>query len=378
MRILFTGGGTGGHIFPILAIVRELKRQKSEGIFQEDLKFFYLGPKDYFAQLLLSQEEIEFQPILAGKIRRYFNLKSIIENFFDIFIKTPIGIFQSFFHIFFISPDIIFSKGGYGSWPVVFSGWNMGVPIFLHESDIVPGLANKIISRFSLVVFTSFPKTEYFSLKKMVLTGNPIRLELLEGSKEEAQIRFKLSNQKPVILILGGSQGAQRINDLILHILPKLLDSYEVIHQCGDKNIGGVRTEANAIINEEQARLYHLSPFLDEIGLSHAYQAADLIVSRAGSGSIFEIAALGKPSILIPLSGSAQNHQAENAFAFAQDGRAIAIEEENLTPNFFLDRLRYLFSHPHETAEMARKAKEFAQPQAALVITQYLLDYLSS
>jgi UDP-N-acetylglucosamine--N-acetylmuramyl-(pentapeptide) pyrophosphoryl-undecaprenol N-acetylglucosamine transferase len=378
MKIIFAGGGSGGHIFPILAITRELKELKSKGSFQEDLKLFYLGPKDYFAQLLLSQEEIKFQSVLAGKIRRYFSAQSIIQNIFDILIKIPLGIIQSFFHIFLISPDIIFSKGGYGSWPVVIAAWFLGVPIFLHESDITPGLANKIISRFSLIIFTSFPKTEYFPLKKVVLTGNPIRREILEGSKEEAQIRFKLNGQKPVILVLGGSQGAQRINDLILNILPELLDNYEIIHQCGDKNIAGAKAEANVIINEEQAKLYHLYPFLDEIELSHAYQAADLITSRAGSGSIFEIAALGKPSILVPLPESAQNHQLKNAFTFAQDGRALVIEEENLTPNFFIDRLKYLFSHPRETAEMARKAKDFSQPQAALLITKYLLDYLSS
>lgn len=375
MKILFTGGGTGGHIFPILAMVRELRKLKSEFYPQEDLEFLYLGPGDPFSKTLLSQEEIKFRGIVAGKIRRYFNPLSLILNFFDIFFKIPLGTLQAFFYIFFLTPDLIFSKGGYGAFPVVISGWLLRAPVFLHESDFAPGLANKIISRFSKIIFASFPKTEYFPLEKMILVGNPIRKEILEGSKEEAISRFGFQGKRPIILILGGSQGAQRINDLILNILPELLENYEIIHQCGDQNYAQVRAEANVVISEEQARSYHLFPFLDEIELSHTYQAADLILSRAGAGSIFEIAALGKVSILVPLPEAAQDHQLKNAYAFAENDRALVIEEVNLTPHFFLERLKYLFSHPGKMAEMARKAREFSQPEAAKIISQYLINF---
>jgi len=379
MKILFTGGGTGGHIFPIVAIAREIKELFLESYPQEELKLFYIGPKDSLSKLFLSQEEIKIKSILAGKIRRYLSATSLIQNFFDIFFKIPLGILQSFFYIFFLSPDLIFSKGGYGSFPVVISGWLLGVPIFLHESDAVPGLANKIISRFSLLIFTSFPKTEYFPPNKVIMVGNPIRRELLAGSKEEAQKRFKLSREKPLILILGGSQGAQRINDMVLEILRELLDNYEIIHQCGEQNFGGVRAESNVVMLEDQRRFYHLYPFLDEIEISNAYQAADLVVSRAGAGSIFEIAAFGKASILIPLSEAAQNHQLKNAYSYSQDGqRALVIEEANLTPRFFLERLKYLFSHPREMESMGKMAKGFSQPMAAKVLAQYILDYLSA
>jgi UDP-N-acetylglucosamine--N-acetylmuramyl-(pentapeptide) pyrophosphoryl-undecaprenol N-acetylglucosamine transferase len=378
MKILFAGGGTGGHIFPILAVARELKKVREELFSQEKLEFFYFGPKDTFDQAVLSDEDIKIRPILAGKIRRYFTALSLIQNIFDIIFKIPLGTLQAFWNIFLLSPDVIFSKGGYGSWPVVFAGWLFGVPIFLHESDVTPGLANKIMSRFALIVFVSFPKTEYFPPAKTILSGNPIRKELLEGLRQEAWLRFQLSREKPTILILGGSQGAQRINDLILEILPEIIEKYEIIHQCGEKNFHQVGAEANAVISEEQLKYYHLFPFLDEIELSHAYQGADLVVSRAGSSIIFEIAAIGKPSILIPIPESAQNHQSKNAYAFAQEERTVVIEEENLTPHFFLNRVHYLFSHPREMAEMAKRAKEFAQPQAAQVIAQYLMDYLFS
>ncbi len=373
MKILFTGGGTGGHVVPIIAITREMRK-----IYQkEDLRFFYLGPKDEFGSILLSQEGIEVKRVLAGKIRRYVGWRSISQNFVDIFFKIPIGILQSFFHIFFLSPDLIFSKGGFGSIPGVIAGKLFLVPIFLHESDIVPGMANRFLSRFALEIFVSFPRTEYFPLRKMLLVGNPIRREILEGLKEETKTFFKLSSEKPVLLILGGSQGAQRINDKILEILPALLENFEVIHQCGEKNFEEVRAGAKVMMAEGLESFYHLFPFLKEPELRLAYGACDLIVSRAGSGSIFEIAALGKPSILIPLPESAQNHQVKNAYAYAGNGASIVIEESNFTSRFFLERLKSLFSQPEELGKMAQAAREFSKPEAARIIAEYIKDYLT-
>jgi len=380
MKILFTGGGTGGHIFPIIAIAREIKKMEFSASNQEaerkEPELFYIGPKDPFGETLLSQEEIKVKSIQAGKIRRYFIPEAIVKNFVDIFFRTPIGILQAFFRIFFLSPDLIFSKGGYGSIPVVFSGWILGIPIFLHESDVAPGLANKILSRFVSLIFVSFPKTEYFPPSKIALVGNPIREEILEGSEEEARKMFNLKKNKPLVLILGGSQGSQRINDLVLNIFPELLESFEIIHQCGEKNFKEARAEASIIMNVEQQKYYHLYPFLGEVELKHAYKAADLIVSRAGSSSIFEIAAIAKPSILVPLPESAQNHQFKNAEIYAKNGAALVIEETNLTAHFFFDRLKYLFSHPRELEKMKTEATIFSQLDVARVIAQDMIGYL--
>lgn len=371
MRILFTGGGTAGHIFPIIAIAREIKKNYPQGDFQ----FFFIGPKDKFASSLLSREGIVMKTILAGKIRRYFSGKNII----DVLFKLPIGIIQSFLHIFVISPDLIFSKGGYGSLPAVISGWTLLTPIFLHESDVSPGLANKIAGKLSLEIFTAFPieKTEYFPAKKMLFIGNPIRKEILTGSKKETKKLFNLTDKKPVILILGGSQGAQRINDKILLILSDLLKNFEIIHQTGERNFDQVKAEAEVVISKNLKKYYHPFPFLNEEELSQAYQAADLIISRAGAGSIFEIAAVGKPSILVPLSEAAQNHQLKNAYTFAEDGAALVMEEMNFTPYFLLERLKYLFSRPEKLKEMAEKAKEFSKPEAARIIAEYIVTYLT-
>lgn len=371
MKILFTGGGTGGHVFPIIAVAREIRKINPK-IFQ----FFYIGPKDEIGTVLLSQEGIKVKKILAGKIRRYFGFVSVLQNIFDVLFKTPLGFFQAFFYIFFLAPDLIFSKGGYGSVSAVFSAWILQIPIFLHESDVAPGAANKFLSRFALKIFISFPKTQYLPLKKQMLVGNPIRREILQGSKEEAKKLFELTGEKPLILIMGGSQGAQRINDLVLQILPEFLKNFELIHQCGDNNFKEVRAEADVVINKDIQKYYHPFPFLKEKELKQAYTASDLIISRAGSGSIFEISAFGKPSILIPLTEAAQNHQIKNAYTFFESGASLVIEEENLTPNFFLDKLKYLFSHPENLEKMSESAKKFAKPNAGQIIAEYITEYL--
>jgi UDP-N-acetylglucosamine--N-acetylmuramyl-(pentapeptide) pyrophosphoryl-undecaprenol N-acetylglucosamine transferase len=373
MKILFTGGGTGGHIFPIIAIARELRK-----IYLQDIHFFYIGPRDDFSSILLSQEGIEVRTILAGKIRRYLTPVSLIQNLFDIFIKIPIGILQSFFYIFFSAPDLIFCKGGFGSLPPTIAGWLLQTPIFLHESDVAPGAANRFLSRFAEKIFVSFPDTEYFSQAKMILVGNPIRREMLDESETIAQDFFKITNGKPIILILGGSQGAQRINDEILEVLSELLQEFELIHQAGAKNFKQIEAEAKVIISEDLGKYYHPFPFFREQELKKAYRLADLIISRAGAGSIFEIAALGKPSILVPISEAAQNHQIKNAYAYAQNGASQVLEEANFTSHFFLEKLKSLFAHPLELEKMSQKAQEFAKPLAATNIAKYIIDYLFS
>jgi len=370
MKIIFTGGGTAGHIYPIIAVAREIKKNHPE----ETFEFFYIGPKDKFIYSLLSQEGIKIKTILAGKIRRYFSFQNILD-----ILKLPVGIVQAFYHIFVISPDLIFSKGGYGSIPAVIAGWILWVPIFLHESDVYPGLANRIAGKFALEIFTAFPaeRVGRFPIGKMISVGNPLRKELFEGNEKKAKEIFNLAGKKPVILILGGSQGSQRINDVLLLILEDLLKDFEIIHQTGEDNFKNVKAEADVVIGEESKKYYHPAPFLNESELPNAFSAADLIISRAGAGSIFEIAALGKPSILVPLPGAAQNHQLKNAYAYAENGVAIVIEESNFTPRFLLEKLKYLFSKPAKLREMAKKAGEFAKPESARIIAEYLMTYLT-
>jgi UDP-N-acetylglucosamine--N-acetylmuramyl-(pentapeptide) pyrophosphoryl-undecaprenol N-acetylglucosamine transferase len=374
MKILFTGGGTGGHIFPLVAVLKEIKKISSK----EPIEFYYIGPKDNF-QNYLFREGVKIKNINAGKVRRYFGIKSSFQNLTDVLFRIPVGIFQAFWHIFSLNPDLILSKGGFGSVPAVIAGWILRVPIFLQESDVSAGAANRFLSKLSVEIFTAFPvgKTTGIPAKKMISTGNPIRTKLLEANKEEAKKALKLVGEKPVILILGGSQGAQRINDKILEILPKFLKDFEIIHQCGSKNFNEIKNEVKVILPEELQKYYHLYPFLDSKTLANAYAAADAVVSRAGAGAIFEIAALGLPSILIPLPESARKHQLKNAYCYAETGSSIIIEETNFMPHFFLGKLKNLFSNPEKVKEMSYQAKAFSRPKAAQIIAEYIIEYLN-
>ena len=372
MKILFAGGGTGGHLLPIIAIARELKASYPG----KNLELFYMGPEDKFGDILLSQEGIKTFTVRAGKFRRHKNLGAFFHNLSDMFLAIPLGFIKAFKILFFLSPDLIFSKGGYGAIPTTIAGRLLRIPLFLHESDIVPGKANLAAEKFALEIFTSFPFTSSFPPNKVLLVGNPIRKRLLEGSRKEAIQTFQLEGDKPILLIMGGSQGSERLNNMLLEILDTALTQFEIIHQTGKANFREVHAEAQVVISEENLPYYHAFPFLSENELRHAYAAADFIVSRAGSGSIFEIAALGKPSILIPLPESAQNHQVKNAYAYAKTGAAIVLEETNMKPHFFLERIRSVIFDQAETDRMSASALRFAKPNAARIIADYLLTYL--
>jgi UDP-N-acetylglucosamine--N-acetylmuramyl-(pentapeptide) pyrophosphoryl-undecaprenol N-acetylglucosamine transferase len=364
MRILFTGGGTGGHIFPIIAIKKVFEGDKN-------FKFYYLGPDSFAKENLINRstgeasQGIKTRFILAGKLHRYFNLQFPLE-----FFKTFIGIIQSFWHLFFIMPDVIFSKGGYGSFPVVWVGWIYRIPIILHESDSAPGLANRTLAKFANKIILSFNGSKAYFPKqqeKLILIGNPIREELTRGDKNQGRKIFKISSQKPVILIIGGSQGAQKINETVLYILPRLLEIAEVIHITGERNAREIAQESEKILKyyEGLKNYYHLYSFLNAEQLKHAYAVADLIINRAGASSIYEIAACGKPSIIIPLPTAASDHQRKNAHDFAETGGAVVLGQENLTPNMFLDEISKLLSNPNKLKEMGEKAKSFYQPNIA-------------
>ena len=367
MKIIFTGGGTAGHIFPIIAIAREMYRSHPGS----DLKIIYLGPKDKWSKTLFQKEQVRVKFIIAGKLRRYFSLK----NFIDI-LKIPLGMVEAFFYLYFTAPDLVFSKGGYGSFPVVVAARILHIPIFLHESDVIPGLANRWESKWALEIFVSFPKTEFFQKDKMIIVGNPIREELLNGSLPEAKKLFHLQGDKPLVLILGGSQGSQKINDVIMSILPDIVKSFEVLHVTGEKRYQRIKATSQIMLNKEQKAYYHPFPFLNETYLKNALFASQLVISRAGAGALFEIAACGKPSIIIPLYGSAQNHQVKNAYAFADAGACKVIEEENLRPYLLLEMMKTLFRTPGALESLSLAARNFSKPKAATIIAHYILEYL--
>lgn len=367
MKVIFTGGGSAGHIYPLIAVIREMKKNYSA----PDLDLYYFGPKDARVSTLFSTEGVKVKSIPSGKIRRYTSGK----NFLDIF-RVFFGSIKALFSFFFLAPDLVFSKGGYGSFPTVLAAKLLHVPIFLHESDVMPGLASKIEGRWAIEIFTSFKDTEKFPKDKTVCVGNPIRTSLAMGTKEEAKKLFKLEDKKPIILILGGSQGSKNINNLVLEILPELLGNFELIHQTGHSHYKQVAREASVLATDDLKVRYHVEPFLNEDQLSKALAACDFVVSRAGSGAIFEIASAKKPSLLIPLANSAQDHQLKNAYKYQEYGGCEVIESGNLKPHFLLEKLKYLFSNPEILTVMVDGTSNFAKPKAARIIADYLLEFL--
>lgn len=367
MRILFTGGGTGGHFYPILAIIRELKRIAYEERIL-DLELFYMAP-DGFGEKLLREENVYIINVPSGKLRRYFSFS----NFIDIF-KTAAGIIKATWIMFFIMPDVVFSKGGYGALPAVAATALLRIPLIIHESDAVPGKVNLFAAKYAKRIGIAFAEAqEYFPESKTALVGIPIRRRILGGNREEAKHNLNIFSELPVIGFMGSSQGSQNINGAVLGILKELTDEYEILHQTGENNFEDVKNEASIILEFAHKERYHPYGFLNEDGMRDLYMASDIIISRASATSIFEIATWGKPSIIIPLHTAAQNHQHKNAYEYAASGACVVLEEENLTPHILLAEIKKLFSHPEKLKNMGASAQRFARIDSTEIITKEIL-----
>jgi len=264
----------------------------------------------------------------------------------------------------------------------VLAGWFYRIPIIIHDSDSVPGFANRLMAPFATLIAVSFGEAANFLPKnKTYFTGEAVREVFFKPPEvEKERALLHLTTKKPVILVLGGSQGAQKINDIVLDILPNLVEVAEIIHQTGDKNYNSVFNESKAVLDGldgEKLVSYHPVSFLVEPEYVAAMHMSDLVISRSGAGSIFEIAAMGKASILIPIANSPSNHNRRNAYIFADNGRAEVVEESNLTPNLLLSVISSILNNPEKKKTMEEKAKQFATPDAARLIAQALLNLIA-
>ncbi len=367
IKVALTGGGTGGHIFPLIAILRELSEMVGKDVFIEPIFF---GPDD-FSLKVFKKEGIPGKKIISAKFRRYFDLRNIFIPF-----KLFFGFLQSLWHLYFFMPDILISKGGYGSLPLVLAAFFYRIPILIHESDSVPGLTTIITAKFAKRIGVSFEETlKFFPKKKVFLAGNPIRFKKKpEISQEEAKEKFSLRKDKPLVLFLGGSQGASSLNDFVLNLLPLLIgEEIQVLHQTGDKEFESIKGRARIVLtdfSQEERKLYRPVGFLDERSYALALTAADLVFSRAGSGVIFEIAFFGKPSILVPYPWASRNHQEINALEYSQNKAAVIIKQKNLLPHLVLAEIKKILSSPEKIEEMSQAASNFAKPEAAKIISQ--------
>ena len=368
MKILFTGGGTGGHFYPLVAVARKL-RDIAEEEKLVSVELVFIGDKA-FDQDLLNFEEVRFIQLNSGKIRNYASS----QNFFDYF-RTGIAVIKALWILYTEFPDVVFSKGGYISFPVLFAARVYNIPVIIHESDAVPGKVNKWAGKFAKRIAISFPEVaQYFPEGKVALTGTPIRTQILGGNKDEALELFRFRGDVPTVLVLGGSQGARAINNVILQALPQLLEKVQVIHQTGLELNKEVLSESSVIVNSPELKeRYRVYPFLDEDKLRNASRIASLVVSRAGGNAIFEIASWATPSILIPLPLAAQNHQRENAYSYARAGGCEVIEETNLTPNVLAFQIFRLIEDKEKVESMRRGAQKFSKLDAAESIAREII-----
>lgn len=328
-RIVMTGGGTAGHVTPNIALIPELQEKGYE--------IHYIGSYHGIESQLIGDLGIPYYGIASGKLRRYIDPKNLSDPF-----KVIKGLGQARHLLGKLKPDVVFSKGGFVAVPVVLAAKSRGIPCVIHESDMTPGLANKICIPCAHRVCTNFPETmKHLPAAKAVLTGSPIRQELFQGSKEKGLAFCGFNNKKPVVLIIGGSLGAVAVNEAVRQILPQLLEKFQVIHLCGKGKLDSSLQNTKGYVQYEYIKQE----------LSDLMAAADIMISRAGANAICEILALRKPNILIPLSAEAsRGDQILNAASFEKSGYSIVIQENEITneklwnavQNAYQDREKYI------------------------------------
>ena len=371
MKILLTGGGTGGHFYPIIAVASELNEiAKENKLLRPEL--YYMSTEPYNEGLLF-ENNIIFKEVNSGKIRLHLSPLNFIKNFFDI-IKIGIGSIQALWDIYIIYPDVIFGKGGYASFAALLAGRILGIPVVIHESDSVPGKVNKWAGKFARKIALSYPDAiSFFPQGKTAYTGNPIRKEIMEPLTEGADKILHIDINIPTILILGGSQGSKIINEVVMDVLPQLVEKYQVIHQTGKNNFKVIEETANVVLlNNINKDRYKIFDYLNVLNMRLSAGVANLVISRAGS-TIFEIASWGKPSIIIPIPEVTSHDQRSNAYAYSRSGSALVIEEKNLTPHLFISEIDRLISNKEILLKMSQSAKAFSRKDSAHLIAEEIM-----
>ena len=334
-KIVMTGGGTAGHVTPNIALFPALRA--------EGYEIHYIGSFDGIEKKLIEDFDVPYYGISTGKFRRYFDPK----NFSDPF-RVMKGFFEARKILKHIKPDIVFSKGGFVSVPVVRAAASLKIPCIIHESDMTPGLANKLCIPVSRKICCNFPETfDMLPPEKAVLTGSPIREELSTGNKEAGLAFCGFNHEKPVIMVMGGSQGAAAVNQAIRDALPKLLEKYQVVHLCGKDKMDNLLLTVPG---------YKQFEYIKE-EMKDLLAMADLVISRSGANAISEILALRKPNILIPLS-SGRGDQLLNADSYEAQGFSIVINEDDLTTKVLLQKVEELWQNKETYVKTMSESKQ--------------------
>ncbi|HEY4516464.1 MAG TPA: glycosyltransferase [Candidatus Paceibacterota bacterium] len=372
MKIVLLGGGTGGHFYPLIAVAEAVEDLCAERVLLEP-EFFYLGPPPFDPPTLL-EHGITYRAAPAGRVRRFASLW----NVFDVF-KTGIGIIRAIPQIFGLYPDVIFSTGGFAAFPSLVAARILRIPVVIYDADADPGRVSLWSSKFARAIAVAHPEAaSKFPTRvrhNIARVGHPIRKEILGVAKEGGFEFLKLDTSVPAVLIMGGSQGARAINETVLDALSNLVTRYNIIHQTGSANIDETTKIASVVLKDSpHAARYRPFGLLDTLALRMAAGAASVIVARAGSGTIFEIASWAIPAILIPIPPDVSHDQTENAFSYARAGGASVIEQHNLKPHVLAAEIDRLMQDASQKAAMQAAGRAFAQPEAARKIARMLLD----
>lgn len=362
MRIAFVGGASGGHFYPLTAVAEVLHTTSPE------TKLYYFGPSPYKKELL-AQYNIDYIYCPAGKLRRYFS----IQNFIDIF-RGFFGVFIAIWRLYVIYPDVIFSKGSYTAVPILLAARFLRIPVVMHESDSKPGRASKMAKGFAKYIAIAYDDVApFFPKEKTALVGIPLRKDIIATHADPFSV-LGIPNDKPFIYVTGGSQGAERINNIILRSLAELLPQFRVFHQVGDQNVNDLSLAAKALLQESpNLSSYYIVGSVPGATVSALLDAASLVITRAGSTTLFEIAEHGKPAIIIPIPEEVSHDQRTNAFAYARNGAASVIEEKNLTTHLLIEEINSIVSDPARFKTMSAAAKAAALPGAAEKIANLLI-----
>jgi UDP-N-acetylglucosamine--N-acetylmuramyl-(pentapeptide) pyrophosphoryl-undecaprenol N-acetylglucosamine transferase len=363
MRIAFVGGGSGGHFYPLIATAEALRASNLS------LELLYIGPNPYDSTVLQANN-IKHIYCPAGKVRRYFSAQNIIDGF-----KTLAGFFVAFYQLFVWYPDVIFSKGGYTSVPILILARFYRIPVVIHESDSKPGRANLLARKFARYIGLAYADAaRYFPADKSALIGIPIR-QVIRRTTADPFGTLGIPADLPLIYVTGGSLGAGRINSLILQSLNLLLPQFRIFHQTGADLEQSVTQTAQAIIKDPLLlEHYYVQGTVPAATVAALLDAATLVISRAGSTTLFEIALHGKPAIIIPIPEEVSHDQRTNAYAYARFGAASVLEEGNLTENLLAAEIQSIIGNPAKYQEMAAAARTFSQPEAAAKVAEALIS----
>jgi len=370
MRILFTGGGTGGHFYPIIAIIEELNQiVKDKHLLAPEI--YYMSPNPYNSGLLFENGVI-YKKNTAGKLRHYFSFL----NFFDLF-KTLTGVIISVYQIYKIYPDVVFGKGGYASFPALLAAKMLHIPVVIHESDSIPGRVSLWAGKFAEKIAVSYQDAAKYFPKdrqdRIAHTGNPVRKDIADPISTGAREFLKIEENIPIVLVLGGSLGSQHINSILIEDLPKLVEKYAIIHQTGKEKFEESKEMADAVLhNSTHKDRYKPFDYLNALALRMSAGVASVVVSRAGS-TIFEIASWGLPSIIVPIPEPTSHDQRSNAFAYARAGACEVIEQHNLTANILGSEIDRLTNNLPERGKMITAARAFYKPNAAKMIAEEIM-----